>query len=132
MSERNGKCAFIPDGYTRDGFIAATEFHPDVRFTYRPSTVIQRTVVNGLIRIEHAKGTETGLAKTEELAAELVASHVVTWDIVDPDGAEVEVTADNVLQNEPHLFNRMYLIIMGESVSDEIKELESVKNSQPG
>ncbi len=130
MSERNGKCAFISDGYTRDGFIAETEFHPDVHFTYRPSTGTERTVVSGLIRIEHAKGTEKGLAQTEKLAADLLVSHLVAWDIVDDKGDEVELNAANALLVEPHTFNRLYSIIMGESVSDEMKEQESVGNSQ--
>ncbi len=132
MSERNGKCAFISDGYTRDGFIAETEFHPDMRFAYRPSTSTERAVVVGLIRLEHAKGTEAGLAKTEELAAKLVASHLVAWNVVDDKGDDVFPSTENVLQTEPHLFNRLYIIIMGESISDEIKELDSVKNSTAG
>lgn len=132
MSERNGRCAFISDGYTRNGFIKGTDFHPDVRFVYRPTTVTERTVVNGLIRFEHAKGTEAGFSETENLAAKLMVSHLVTWDVVDPDGNDVELNAKNVLGTEPHLFNRLYLIIMGESLSDEKKEQGSEKNSPAG
>ena len=132
MSERNGKCAFIPDGYTRDGFIAETDFHPNVQFVYRPTTVTERSVVNGLIRFEHAKGTEAGFAKTENLAAECMASHLVSWDIVDSDGEDVLLSPFNVLYVEPHAFNRMYQIIMGEALSDEMVEQESVKNSIAG
>ena len=132
MSERNGRCAYIPDGYTRDGFIEGTDFHPDVRFTYRPTTVVERTVVDGLIRLEHAKGTETGLAKTEELAGDFLVSHLVGWDITDPDGNDVDLNAKNALGIEPHLFNRLYSIVMGVLISDETKEQGSEKNSPAG
>jgi hypothetical protein len=128
MSERNGRCAFIPDGYTRNGFIDGTDYHPDIRFVYRPSTITERTVVNGSIRFEYAKATEEGFAASEELAADLLASHLVKWDITDPDGKEVEVTAENALRVEPHAFNRIYKIIMGESVPDQIKERGTEKN----
>lgn len=128
MSESNGRCVFIPDGYTREGFIEGNEFHGPIHFFYRPTTVTDRTVVNGLIRFEYAKATEKGYAKSERLAGELLESHLVSWDVTDPDGDEVALTADNILRADPHAFNRLYKIVMGESVSDEIKERESEKN----
>lgn len=132
MSERNGKCVFIPDGYTRDGFIESTKFHGDMRFVYRPTTVTERAVINGGIRFEYAKGTEQGFVASEKKAADALASHMVSWDVTAPNGDEVKLTADNALRIEPHLFIRLYEIIMGESLSDELQEQESEKNLQPG
>lgn len=129
LSESNGRCAFIPDGYTRDGFIEGTKFHPGARFVYRPATSTERAVVNGAIQFEYAKGTEEGFSRTEKLAAELLVSHVVRWDIADPDGNEVKLTAKNALRIEPHLFNRMYRVVMGESVADQQEEVATEKNS---
>lgn len=132
MSERNGKYAFIPDGYQRNGFIQGTDFHPDMCFVYRPTTIIERTVINGSVRIEYAKGTREGFAKSEKLGAEALVAHLLSWDVKGPNVHEVELTAENVLRIEPHLFVRLYQIIMGESISDELEEQASVKNLPTG
>ena len=132
MSERNGRCAYSTDGYTRDGFIEGTDFHPGMYFVYRPTTIIERTVINGSVRVEYSKATREGFAKSEKLGGEALIDHLLSWDVTDPDGNAVELTAENALKIEPHLFVRLYSIIMGESLSDELKEQESEKNSQPG
>ncbi len=132
MSESNGRCAFIPDGYMRDGFIEATDFHPAVKFVYRPTTITERTVINGTVRCAYAKMTEEGFAESELLGVKALANHIHSWDVQDPDGNVVDVTTENALLLEPKLFTRMYSILMVESVSDKQKETDAVKNSAPG
>lgn len=116
---------FIPDGYTREGFIKATEFHPEtsLRFEYRPMVPHER--IRAQKRITDAKTDELG----ETEAHKLIVSRVTSWDL-SYEGRPIELTTENVARLEPHLSARLFQIVMGYAVDDsaERPDVEQAEN----
>ncbi len=117
MSESNGLCGYIHDGYTRAGYIAAVpRLHPALRFTYRPVLSPDRAVIYDRIGKADAKTAET-------LGAQAVFIHLSDWDLKDGDGKLVPRTVENILRVQPKLETRLFDICMGNDGGDEDSEM---------
>ncbi len=112
MTEQNGVCGFIDDGYTRDGYIAATPYCPAIEFTYRPVLDESRIVL-----IDHIN---TADSKSKALAGQkMLASHLKSWDLKDSAGEVVEINEANMRRVEPNTLLKLRNIVMGLDVSDD-------------
>lgn len=111
--DSNGKLlAFIPDGYTREGYVEGVRgLYPSVRFTYRPMGNLQRGPAIAAIKTATPAGAESFTAK-------MLEQRVLKWDITDEHGDPWPVTYENCCRIQPHLFTQMYLIVIGERASD--------------
>lgn len=101
-------CDFIPDGYTENIYIAASPggFYGEHRLTIRPATVQERAPL--------MENDKDGLRKEyNDAGAALLAKKVVKWDVTDPDGNAVPVTAQNALKLRPFLFERLVNVVAG-------------------
>lgn len=130
---------YISDGYTRTAFVDAArdeksglEFHPAVRFEFRPMLVADRAVLFRRIAelAQNAKGAE----EAEKLAAKEMARRLVSWDLFGPAGVLVEITEASLLRVEPHLSARLFSIITGQELGDKYAEAEraDAKNCETG
>lgn len=111
---------FIPDGYTRKGFIKAIPgLHGEVRFSYRPMLPGQRDSTRNAINRERGE-------KASTLQAAAIAGHLTSWDCVYPEdgpdenlrGKIVPISVENVRHLIPSLFDRLFVIIGGMDASD--------------
>lgn len=111
---------FIPDGYTRRGYIAAIpSLHGAIRFEYRPLLPRERNSINQAVRREKTE-------KTDVLESAAVAKQLLSWDCVYPDdgpdaslrGQSMPITAANVQRLVPYLFDKLFMIIAGMDASD--------------
>ncbi|ANS03308.1 hypothetical protein [uncultured Mediterranean phage uvDeep-CGR2-KM19-C37] len=119
MSTLNGAgtLAYIHDGYTLKGYIAATpRLHPALRFDYRPMLTQNRSVIYR--QIEQTQDAR----KEESIAAATVRSQLVSWDMVDHEGTSVPLEVPHILRSQPMLFQRLFRIVTGSSPSDEDPE----------
>ena len=108
----NGTNAYIPDGYTTDGFIAEQpRLHPAARFVYRPCVSVENGIIDDAIR----KATA---ARGEMIAAECCAGHLVSWDVVDEAGAPLAVEAVKIVRLQPTLFSKLFGVIRGSRAGD--------------
>ncbi len=114
--------AFIPDGYTRDAHIKASDFHPALGFTYRPMVPHER--IRAQKKITDAKTDELG----ETAAHGVVVDRLQEWDLRHGD-SPVEITVDNVGRLEPHLSARLFQIVMGFD-ADDSAELPDVEQGE--
>jgi hypothetical protein len=109
---------FIPDGFTRRGYIKEEpRLYGALRFEYRPT--------RRLTREEHWRALEkvqSDPAKGERLACEFVVSRLAGWELKDATGSAVPLTADAMAHVEPILFERLYMIMLGKAVPDEDPE----------
>lgn len=113
----NAKFGFIADGYTLDHMIPETEFYPEVNITFRPATPTERsTNTRKVINLDK----NDRCADAEKEAAEFIAKHLKSWDLMAPpvsEGAEpqpVEITVNNILRLESHLSGELYSVVLGE------------------
>ncbi len=105
--------AYIHDGYTRDGYIAAREgLHPAVRFKYRPVMPQDRAVI--FRKIQVADDPRRG----EEISAAAVVQSIEEWDIRKQDGSLVKLATSQALRLVPSVIDRLFLIVMGSSGTD--------------
>ena len=106
--------AYLHDGYTCAGYVQERRhLHPAVRFTYRPMLRQNRSVVFKRIRDDSdPKALDVVYART-------IAGQIVEWDLTMPDGAPVPLTAEHILRLEPNLFDKLFNIVTGISVTDE-------------
>ena len=126
MTNNGSTPGFIPDGYTREGYIKATEFHStELRFTYRPMVPHER--IRAQKRITDAKTDELG----EREAAKVVRDRLESWDL-SHNGETVELTTENIARLEPHLSARLFQIVMGYAVDDsaELPDAEQLETDQ--
>ena len=111
---------FIDDGYTSDGYIAADEgVHGPLEFTYRPILPGQRDKVNQYLRRDPAnyeafhEAARKALAGTKDTPARLVS-----WSLKDRSDQPVPITEANVGRIRPRLFDKLWLVVIGELASD--------------
>lgn len=111
---------YIDDGYEEQGYIAADEgVHGPLEFTYRPILPGQRDRVNQFIRRDPAnyeafhEAARKALAGTKDAPARLL-----TWSLTDRGGQPVAITEVHVGRIKPRLFDKLWLILIGELASD--------------
>lgn len=118
---------FIPDGYTREGFIKASDWHPgtSLSFEYRPMTQTERVIAQK--RVTDAKSEELG----ENEAFKIISERLISWDL-EYDGSAVELTLPNVSRLEPHLGGRLFNVVMGYETDDsaELTASEQLEKDQ--
>jgi hypothetical protein len=103
--------AYIPDGYTEDGFIAAEPgIHPAVNFTYRP--MLHEEVVQ--VDVEAARKSGSNLP-----AARALAEKLVEWDIVDHKGKPLTIGFEVLSKLRGKLFLKLWAIVAGFRASDD-------------
>lgn len=116
--------AFIRDGYTIDGYIAARDGLFDaVEFTYRPMT--RREVAR--LSADVAKSTDEEAA--EVAAIKLVAKKLVSWSVKDHRDEIVPISEENVLRLQPIVAGIMTDIVRGARASD--KRPQQADEPQP-
>lgn len=104
--------AYIPDGYTREGYIAAAEgFYPAVSFHYRP-LVFELTIAardHYLMDGPEARGA---------VAVGFVKKCLLDWDVKDPDGGRVAIGYETIRRLNPALLERLFYVLIGTHKSD--------------
>lgn len=123
----------IDDGYTRDdGYVAADPNAPNpwkaVSFTYRPATRMENIKLDSEVRIAliNEDRDQSCAAKAEQLACEFVAKHLVSWDLLNSNGAPVPTNGQACARMVGELFGRIYRIIRGIEASDKRPDAESI------
>jgi hypothetical protein len=106
-------CAtFIADGYTQPGYIQPVDrLHDAMRFRFRPVLIEERS------RLSDLATTVSSAGYLRQMAA-LLAEKLVTWDVTDHLGNEVEVSAANLLRLQPELLLKLERIVLGVLPSD--------------
>jgi hypothetical protein len=119
--------AYIPDGQTLDGYVAAAlpedsgeSQHEELNFTYRPATRQEILSLDGSVRItmKNADIDPTCLYKSEKQICDFIANHVKSWDLKQVGVHPVEVTADNIERLNPYLYSKLYGIVRGTRLCD--------------
>lgn len=104
--------AFIDDGYTEDGFVAAIDrLMPAIKFTFRPLTRDELAAFSA----QHKNADERGYAKG---VAAALAKHITEWDVAKPDGTSVPATPENISKLKPEAFRRLHEIVFGAGITD--------------
>ncbi|WP_397568529.1 hypothetical protein [Schlesneria sp. T3-172] len=120
-------CSYVPDGYTRDGYIApsvheadAESLHGELDFTYRPATRLDVVKIDAEIRIAVRNQDFDPLCavRAEQLACKFVADRVIAWSLRDQGESPVRVSAEACERMQPFLFSRLYNIIRGVQAND--------------
>jgi len=102
----------IPDGYEEPGYIAEQAgLYPEVRFTYRPMRVDDRDT---LARASSGKKP----SECCKILSAAMANRIASWSVTNAAGLRLPVDAAAILTLRPRLFDRLYMIISGESSSD--------------
>jgi len=123
--------AFIPDGYTREGYIAAAlpedcgvSPYEALEFTYRAATLQERCSLDGSIRIvmKNADIDATCQYKAEQLIRKFVADHIQGWNLKSVGIHPVPISASSVEGMNDSLFTRLYRIIRGDRLNDKKPE----------
>ncbi len=103
---------YFHDGYTRSGYIAAApRLHGDLRFTYRPALVEERSQLGDL-----ARRLKPHLY--DRHAAAFTAQKLVDWDLVDARESPVPISGETLLRLQPDLFVKLHQIVSGWLASD--------------
>ncbi|WP_437187863.1 hypothetical protein SH668x_001274 [Planctomicrobium sp. SH668] len=107
---------FIADGYTVEGYVKELPGrHEAVNFTYRPATREEL-----IIWRENRDGTSG--ETVAQIDADLLAKHIVKWDLKYPSGSQkgqvVPSTAQNCKRLEPNLARLVLDIIAGAEPSN--------------
>jgi hypothetical protein len=109
--------AYIPDGYTEDGFIAAEPgIHPAVHFSYRP--MLHEEVVQVDVEAARKNGSN-------QPAARALAEKIVQWDITDPKGQPLAVGFEVLTKLRGKLFLKLWAIVAGFRASDDAPASET-------
>lgn len=125
-------CAFIDDGYSRQCVIPAdNRYHPQMTMMFRPVTQSQRVLYYARIAKLAKSEREEDLEKAELYSGELMAKHVLEWDLQDRERNTVAITSENFQKVEPNLQAKIFKIVMGELAPPprETDEEDTVKNS---
>lgn len=117
MSATNGvTLGYINDGQTRSGYVQAVpRLYPAVRFKFRPVLARDRAVIVGRV----SRGDDT---EAEKVAAWLLATNIVEWDLRMGDGQTVPLETRHTKRLQPMLLQKLYLIVLGAVASDEDPE----------
>ena len=109
----NHQLNFVPDdGYTELGFIKATPgLHGDLRFTFRPFLVEERSKL--LRQIENLDQE-----KQDAIVAQTFYERLTQWDLTDQKGTRVPVSLRAARRLKPTLFYRLWAILLGTDASD--------------
>jgi hypothetical protein len=103
---------YFHDGYTQSAFVAAVpRLHGALRFTYRPALVEERS------QLYDAAG-QLSAHLFDCHVAQLLASKIVDWDLVDARRQPVAASAAAVLRMQPELYVRLIQIVLGIAASD--------------
>lgn len=109
---------YIPDGYTRPGYIQAVpRLYDSLRFEYRPSRRITRA--KHFRDLDKVKNDDD---KSERVACDFIASRLVSWDAKNEEGESIPLSSATLGDLEPVLFERLYTIILGNAIPDEDPE----------
>lgn len=105
---------YIPDDqYTERGYIAAfPRIHAELRFQFRPFT---RSACSRLREKVRLLGEEAA----DQAVSEAVAGSLVSWSLVDAQGAAIPVSKDAILKLKPELWFRLVHIVQGVAAPDE-------------
>lgn len=102
--------AFIEDGYTVENLTipALRGHHPEVKLSYRPATLREMRTIDKKI-------TADGVTVDQAIDATnaFIASHVVTWDVVNGKGEAVPITPATVERLESVLAAQIFNICRG-------------------
>lgn len=103
---------FIPDGFSTTGYICEIpRLHGAVRFKYR----IYLSQARAEIITQISKATPK---EGEKFAAMAVAKNLLSWDVQNGDGKDLEITAEHVLKLHPKVAHRLYRIVMADEPPD--------------
>jgi hypothetical protein len=110
---RPDDCLFILDGWTCKGYFAAIPgASPSLRFTYRPCTPAERSM---LLDKLHGKSSEA----QDILTATALAGRIESWDAKGPDKQEMPITKENIGKLMFRIFDRLSgVVIYGTQQSD--------------
>lgn len=105
---------YIPDGYTKRGYVAAIEgLHGAVEFTYRP-VVFEQFIAHRDAYIAPANPKARHMVPPATLH-----ECVKTWNVTDPTtGAEIPVAAKAFARLPPPVMEKMFWIVLGTQPSD--------------
>lgn len=106
---------FINDGYTRQGYIAACDWHPELRFEYRPCTAAAADAISTKLTQLRTAGKSGDAPKA---TAEWALSRLKSWVLVDASGNTVPLTAANYQMQERHQEEKLFSILLGDRLSD--------------
>jgi hypothetical protein len=102
---------YIPDGYTKDGYIAERLGVFDaVVFKFRPMLHLSLAEYNDKARISNVEGAKEMYRKLEK--------HVVSWDAKEAGGV-IELKAAKIARLPPALIERLFNIVAGYQGNDE-------------
>ncbi len=106
--------AYIHDGYTRNGHIKAVPgLHPEVKFTFRPATAAQVELILGKTRREQNDDAVTSFH------SQVIASHVIEWDIQDEKKRPLEIKVDKIRRLQSGVFGKLFGMVIGQIPSEE-------------
>ena len=101
------------------------EFHPSLRFEYRPMLVSARAALMRRIA-DLAATSEKGVIESEKVAAEAMVKQLVSWDLAGPTGP-APLNLDSMLRVEPHLSGRLFNVITGGELGDKYEAQEQAE-----
>lgn len=115
--------AFIPDGYTADGYVAEERLGQSVlwegvKFKYRPAIPAE---------IE-ALRISSSVQQAERKRNEYLTKHLVEWDLVSG-GQPVEITPENCARLNKTFRDALLGIIDGSRHNDDHPELEALSGN---
>lgn len=97
---------YIDDGYTQDAYLNGKErLHPPLRFKYRPALLEERLAI--------WDGTGKPLLKICKQGAAQMEKKILEWDLKDRHGADVKITATNLLHLPSDMFLSLQDIVFG-------------------
>jgi len=118
---------YIDDGFNLKGYIAAApqsdsgeRLWDAVEFEYRPATRAELVRMDSQVRVAGDKAysdPETG-EKLDKIAADFVASHLKSWNIVDSNKNPVPISPLTLQRIHEVIYQRLVLIIRGVDTSD--------------
>lgn len=119
-NNNNNECAWIEDGYTKDGYVARIEgLHPAISFRFRPMIQPERS------RIQHEQKRAKTPEESEAMAAREIARRVTEWDITKANGDLVSISEKNVLRVQPNAFYAIWLQVLGATGPDAKPDLDN-------
>ena len=108
-------CSYIADGYSRQETIEGDpDFHGPLKFSFRPMTQIERNpFFNQAFGLYDSK-KHADLIEVENVIAEMMAKHIISWDLVDHEGNRIEISPESVQRLEPYLRAKLLRIVTGQ------------------
>ena len=107
---------FIEDGFTYDFVIKPVPgLHNGLKGKFRPILTDDKAVAHH----EIASATKAGNARLAETRVGAATfRQVVSWDLTDSHGREVELTVQNLMRLAPDVFYKLFKICMGQMASE--------------